>query len=190
MLYFGLSGSVKLSSKTKGYLKTEGRLSDYTVYSADDKEITYRLVYTYTVDGNKYTVSTDYGTGVIPPENTMHLIRYDPDDPSKAVVIGGDSYSFLIVMGIMFTAVPTVMFLGILVISGRLDISKFDFLGLIIGIVLIVVSFGFIYLASGSLSIISAFEHIGFLMIIPCLLIAAGTFTVVKALFLKEKKEK
>ena len=190
MLFFGIKETAELGIKTKGYTETEGYLSDYTIYSADDDGTTYRLVYTYTVNGTKYTVSTDYGTGTIPPMNTAHKIMYDSADPEKAVVVGGSSNAMLMFGGVMFTAVPVVIFLGILVITGHLDISGFDFLGIIIGVVLISVSYIIIYIISGSLSLMRAFEHIGFLTAIPAMLIAAGAFVVIKIVFLGIKKKK
>lgn len=188
MLFFGIKETTELGIRTKGYVETEGYLSDYTVYSADDDETTYRLIYAYTVDGTEYTVSTDYGTGTIPPMNTARKIMYDPADPAKAVVVGGSSNAMLMFGGVMFTAVPVVIFLGILVITGRLDISGFDFLGFIIGIVLIAVSYIVIYIISGSLSLVKAFEHMGFLTAIPAMLIAAGAFVIIKTVFLGIKE--
>ena len=188
MLFFGIKETTELGIRTKGYVETEGYLSDYAVYSADDDGTTYRLVYTYTVSGTEYTVSTDYGTGMLPPMNAARKIMYDPADPAKAVVVGGSSNAMLMFGGVMFTAVPVVIFLGILVITGRLDISGFDFLGFIIGIVLIAVSYIVIYIISGSLSLVKAFEHMGFLMAIPAMLIAAGAFVVIKTVFLGIKE--
>lgn len=188
MLFFGIKETTELGIKMKGYVETEGYLSDYAVYSSDDDGTTYRLIYAYTVDEMEYTVSTDYGTGTIPPMNTARKIMYDPADPAKAVVAGGSSNAMLMFGGVMFTAVPVVIFLGILVITGRLDISGFDFLGFIIGIVLIAVSYIVIYIISGSLSLVKAFEHMGFLTAIPVMLIAAGAFVVIKTVFLGIKE--
>ena len=188
MLFFGIKETTELGIKMKGYVETEGYLSDYAVYSADDDGTTYRLVYTYTVSGTEYTVSTDYGTGMLPPMNAARKIMYDPADPAKAVVVGGSSNAMLMFGGVMFTAVPVVIFLGILVITGRLDISGFDFLGFIIGIVLIAVSYIVIYIINGSLSLVKAFEHMGFLTAIPAMLIAAGAFVVIKTVFLGIKE--
>lgn len=188
MLFFGIKETTELGIKMKGYVETEGYLSDYAVYSSDDDGTTYRLIYAYTVDEMEYTVSTDYGTGTIPPMNTARKIMYDPADPAKAVVAGGSSNAMLMFGGVMFTAVPVVIFLGILVITGRLDISGFDFLGFIIGIVLIAVSYIVIYIINGSLSLVKAFEHMGFLMAIPAMLIAAGAFVVIKTVFLGIKE--
>lgn len=188
MLFFGIKETTELGIKMKGYVETEGYLSDYAVYSSDDDGTTYRLIYAYTVDEMEYTVSTDYGTGTIPPMNTARKIMYDPADPAKAVVAGGSSNAMLMFGGVMFTAVPVVIFLGILVITGRLDISGFDFLGFIIGIVLIAVSYIVIYIISGSLSLVKAFEHMGFLTAIPAMLIAAGAFVIIKTVFLGIKE--
>lgn len=184
MLFFGIKETTELGIKMKGYVETEGYLSDYAVYSSDDDGTTYRLIYAYTVDEMEYTVSTDYGTGTIPPMNTACKIMYDPADPGKAVIAGGSSNSILMLGGVMFTAVPAVIFLGILVITGRLDISGFDFFGFIIGVVLIAVSYIIIYIISGSLSVVRAFEHMGFLTAIPVMFIAVGVFLIIKTVFL------
>ena len=190
MLFFGIKETTELGIKTKGYVETEVYLSDYTVYSSDDDGTTYRLIYAYTVDGTEYTVSTDYGTGTLPPMNTARKIMYNPADSGRAVIAGGSSNAMLMFGGVMFTAVPAVIFLGILVITGRLDISGFDFLGFIIGIILIAVSYIVIYIISGSLSLVRAFEHMGFLTAIPVMFIAAGAFLIIKTVFLGIKKKK
>ena len=40
MLFFGIKETAELGIRMKGYVETEGYLSDYTVYSADDDETT------------------------------------------------------------------------------------------------------------------------------------------------------
>ena len=45
MLFFGIKETTELGIKMKGYVETEGYLSDYAVYSSDDDGTTYRLIY-------------------------------------------------------------------------------------------------------------------------------------------------
>lgn len=66
MLYFGISNSFKNFSKTNNYVKTIGYFVDYEIYNSDEDGTTYKLIYSYNVNNKEYTVSTDYGTNMIP----------------------------------------------------------------------------------------------------------------------------
>ncbi len=60
-LYFGIKDTYKLNNITKEYSTTNGYFKDYDIYSKSKDGITYKLIYTYEVDGKEYTVATDYG---------------------------------------------------------------------------------------------------------------------------------
>ena len=87
-LFFGIKENFQLNKTTKDYLTTNGYFSDYHIYRIDKEETTYELIYTYEVKGKNYTVSTNYGTNYIPEENSVREVKYDPDDPSKSILVG------------------------------------------------------------------------------------------------------
>lgn len=70
MLFFGINGKIELDRCIKGYAVTEGYLIDTEVYierstsTRRHRSNTYQLTYIYEVDGQEYTVKTDYGTGI------------------------------------------------------------------------------------------------------------------------------
>ena len=100
IVLFSLGIRNTVSDQTKGYEKTTGRLVDYTLYEAGGYDAarktetadTYRLIYNYTVNGETYTLSTDYGTSFVPSFGSETEILYNPKNPGDSV-IGGPNQS-------------------------------------------------------------------------------------------------
>lgn len=100
IVLFSLGIRNTVSDKAKGYEKTTGRLVDYTLYEAGGYDAarktetadTYRLIYSYTVNGETYTLSTDYGTSIVPSFGSETEILYNAENPGEAVV-GGPNQS-------------------------------------------------------------------------------------------------
>lgn len=63
-LYFGIKDTCKLNKITKEYNTTNGYFKDYDIYNKSKDGITYKLIYIYEVDGNEYTLTTDYGVRI------------------------------------------------------------------------------------------------------------------------------
>lgn len=70
-------------------------------------EGTYRLIYTYQVDGQEYTVSTDMGVGMVPEYGSVKEIQYNPKNPDDAFISGPNSHLFKIFFGLFFIAIPS-----------------------------------------------------------------------------------
>ena len=136
MLYFGISGVYKLNNKTKNFKETTGYFTDYTIYSVDRDGATYKLIYSYTVDGKQYTISSDLGTGIIPNKGSTKTIKYNPNNPRNAVIVGVNSQTFLIFIGLLFTFVPLIIILGFFRIFDKVKL-KVDLMGIFIGIFLV-----------------------------------------------------
>ena len=117
MLSLGISDTLELSKSTKGYEITTGYFSDYSLYSEGGYDAarkthtsdTYSLTYNYNVDGREYTITTDYGTSFVPEKGSEREIRYNPDAPSEAVIVGSSSGSILIFMGLFFIIIPVII---------------------------------------------------------------------------------
>ena len=64
LMFFSISGNIRKKEAMETYETTDGYLIDHERYSHHKKNRTktYRLTYSYTVDGVAYEVSTDYGT--------------------------------------------------------------------------------------------------------------------------------
>ena len=193
MLFFGIKDVVHEHNIAEGYQETDGYYSGSSIYASDEDGVTYRLTYTYVVDGKEYGVSTDYGTQIIPKENSTRTVKYDPADPSQAFIAAAGTGHMLIIMGLMFIGVPLIILFGMLYVMGYVQNFLHNVLDVGVGIVLIVGGCGAIYLITGELSLIKMFTSVRaeyiLPLFIPVLLIAAGMFQFVKTLVAKCRKK-
>lgn len=172
MLYFGISNSFKNFSKTNNYVKTIGYFVDYEIYDSDEDGTTYKLIYSYNVNNKEYTVSTDYGTNMIPKEGSSRTIKYNPSNPSEAIISGGSSEILLLLIGIMFTMIPFVIFINMSPkIKEKLDNLNFNVTTLLIGIVFLIVGFMALYMMTGTFSIIEMYKSFSLNYLIPYLIL-------------------
>lgn len=189
-LFFGIKETVQLNKTTKDYLTTNGYFSDYHIYRIDKEETTYELIYTYEVKGKNYTVSTNYGTNYIPEENSVREVKYDPDDPSKSILVGTNNYNFLIYFGAFFALGSFAFILGGLYIKGVFDKIKIDIMGLYFGFCFFLIGIGIILFQNGTTtSLLETIKAFGAWIIIPILFIIVGLFQIIKCLFLKPAKK-
>lgn len=92
ILSFGITSTIKLRMISKNYKPTVGYLVDYSLYSKGSYNIagtmqtsaSYRLIYNYNVAGQKYTISTDYGTSSIPELGSTREIKYNSNNPKRS----------------------------------------------------------------------------------------------------------
>lgn len=106
--FIGLRG---LYNFDKGYIKTSGIYESKEIYSIpDDEGITYSLIYSYEVNGEKYYIQTDYGTSIIPKKGSTVNIYYNPKNPNEAKIIGDKTSYIAIGFGIIFIIVPPLIF--------------------------------------------------------------------------------
>ena len=172
MLYFGISNSFKNFSKTNNYVKTIGYFVDYEIYNSDEDGTTYKLIYSYNVNNKEYTVSTDYGTNMIPKEGSSRTIKYNPSNPSEAIISGGSSEILLLLIGIMFTMIPFVIFINMSPkIKEKLDNLNFNVTTLLIGIVFLIIAFMALYMMTGTFSIIEMYKSFSLNYLIPYLIL-------------------
>lgn len=189
-LFFGIRDTYKLNEKTKGYLTTEGYFKDYSIYTIDKDETTYKLIYIYKVDEKEYTITTDYGieTKFLPEINSKREIKYDPNNPSEAILSGTNRNNFLIYFGAFFTLGGSVFVLAALYIKGVFDKLKIDIMGIYVGIVCIIIGIGIILFQNGTTSyLLGTIKSLGIWILIPVLLIVSGIWLTIKSLFLKNK---
>lgn len=86
-LWFGIKDTYKLNKITREYSTTNGYFKDYEIYNKSRDGITYRLFYTYEIEEKEYTIATDYGVGMIPEKNSIREVKYNPDNPSEAILV-------------------------------------------------------------------------------------------------------
>ncbi len=189
MLFFGISGAVHQNQITKSYDTIDGYFTDYSIYSSDEDGTTYRLTYSYVLNYQEYTVSTDYGVGSIPEPGSVKTIKYNPKNPEEAVIVGSNQNSFLILMGILFTFVPLFIAYGALTTFGYLKRFPEKVVSIGIGILFTVIGVGIIYLQAGGFSIQEAVASLSFWIVIPLLFIVVGIYQTVRSIFSKKNAE-
>ena len=179
--------------KTKGYEAVDGYYIDHELYSEAKttgrrhKQATYALVYTYTVDGQSYTVKTDYGTGVLPDYGSVKMIRYNPADPAQAVVSGTNGPIIMMFIGLMFVLIPLVFIFFALMLKGTFDRLKINVMDIVAGGVLAIVGGGFIYIIADGFSLKRLWEMAGPVSLIPLLLLVVGLMVVFRGIFGQKK---
>lgn len=185
LFVIGIKDTYQLNQTTKNYVTTDGYFVDYDIYSSDEDGVTYKLIYTYRVEDSEYTVSTDYGVGSIPEQNSIRKVNYDPADPSKAVLVGTNNNNFLIYFGLFFILGSMVFILAWLQMKGVFDRFKIDVMGLYFGIVFFLIGIGILFFQGGlSSSFLESLKALGLWVIIPILFIVVGLFQTIKCLFL------
>lgn len=189
MLFFGIRDTYRLNSKTKDYITTTGYFNNYDVFNVDEDGITYKLTYIYTVDGNEYLVTTDYGTNYIPEPNSSRKIKYNPNNPEEAILTGTNSKNGLIYGGAFFTFGSLTFILAALSVLGYFDKFKVDIVGAYIGLLFFIIGIGIILLQTGTTtSLIETIKSFGLWILIPIMFIIVGIYQFVKSLLHKNKK--
>ncbi len=186
LLVIGIKDTYRLSKISKDYLTTNGYFNDYEIYNRDRDGVTYKLSYVYEVKGKKYNVSTNYGTGSIPEKNSVRKVKYNPDNPKEAILVGTNSSNFLIFFGGFFTLGGLAFVLGALHIRGAFDRFKIDVIGTYLGLAFLIIGIGIILVQYGTASsFIETIKSLGFWIIIPLLFVIIGGIQTVKCLFVK-----
>lgn len=185
-LYFGLKDTYILNKITREYMTTNGYFRDYDIYNTSKDGTTYKLFYTYEIDEKEYTISTDYGVGYIPETNSVREIKYNPNNPDEAIIVGTNSSNFLIFFGAFFTLGGTAFVLVALQMKGLFDTVKIDVVGTYIGFVMLIVGAGIVLFQTGTTSsFIETIKIMGFWFLIPVLFTGIGIFQIIKCLYRK-----
>ncbi len=189
MLFFGIRDTYNLNKETKKYITTTGYFYHYDIYKSDKHGTTYKLTYIYVVDDQEYSITTDYGTNYIPNENSIREVKYNPDNPEKAVLIGTNNKNILIFIGAFFVLLSLTFVLVALSISGYFDKFKFDIIGTYIGAIFLIIGIGIMLFQNGTtMSLIETIKSLSFWILIPLIFIVVGIFQIVNCLFFKRNK--
>lgn len=181
--FLGIRQLNKTHKMTEGYEKTTGYFVTYDV-NYGENGTSYQLYYRYDTSDGSYVASATSSTSVIPKQDSIRTVFYDPDDPENAVVAGSGSGPFLIVIGLLFLLVSLMILIAMLSSFGLFPNFLPHLLDLGIGITFMVIGFGVIYLIGGSFSIVRLFQTVPLylipLMAIPVFMVAAGGYLFVK----------
>lgn len=190
LLIFGIRDTYRLNKATENYDTAEAFLSDDGTFDSNIKGGTHRLTYTYVVNGEIYTVSTDYETGAIPESGSTRTVKYNPDNPEEAVLAGANGNKMMIYMGAFFVLVALVFIVTGLTVLGCFDKLKIDVMGAVFGLAFATVGSGIIAFAAGNAGSLSGgIKSFGPFILIPIIFVAVGVLTLFKALFLNKNED-
>ncbi len=207
---FGLGIYENVTSPTKDYTETTGYFCYSDLASAEHYDsqknanvsATYYLTYKYFVNGESYTVTSDYTTAFVPSVNEEIQILYDSENPSKAVIGGtGKRSTYLTMIGIFFIlgSVPFLFAFLPHKETEKKDKKKkaktsVNVAGVLFGSIIAVVGYGAISIICGTLSPVGILNYIdsSFVlpMLIPFLMIGVGLFSVITSIFFNKKTNK
>ncbi len=191
----GVMSTIRNKEYTKYYVETKGVFSGTDIYSSDYDGTTYSLQYEYVVDGEKYYIATDYGTGIIPKDGTVKTIRYNPDNPSEAVIAGNTTSMIFYVIGFMFFFIPLVFIVtesNSKEADERKRKMKERLIPILMGVIFAGLGIGVYFLmCSGSddISLKSAWNTSGFLIVIPILFAVVGIYILFSSILPRKAKE-
>ena len=214
LVLFSLGVRDAVSNSTRGYREVTGYLTDYTLQEAGgydpqrrtETADTYRLVYRYNVDGQAYTLVTSYSTSFVPSHGSEATILYNPENPAESVIGGPNrSENHLIFIGLFFLFCSLPFFLPFLPKRKKEKGSKrtarrapskgaaVDWVGLVLGLFLIGISYGSLAMISSSYSPAGIaryyVESFHIMLLVPLLMIAAGALLLCRSLpFFRKKK--
>ena len=105
----GILLNVNANKISKNYVEVIGYYKDKIYASTDDGTKLYNLEYLYTVNGDQYVIETDYITNIIPKYGSEKKIKYNPENPSEAIISGFNSYYIMIITGIGFLIISSIL---------------------------------------------------------------------------------
>lgn len=183
MLFIGIKDTYKLNQKTKNYITTKGYYNDYEIYISDKDGTTYKLTYIYIVDGIEYEVSTDYGTNYIPDKNSVRDVKYNPDNPSKSMLVGLNNKKVLIYFGAFFVLGSIPFILVGLMMLGLFDKVKIDIIGTYVGFAFLIVGIGIVLIQNAeTMSLLETIKTMKLWIFIPIMFIVVGVYQIVNCL--------
>lgn len=91
-------------SKYDHYIETQGTVIGYR-RNPTSRESVFVPIVEYYVDGERYTVIGEIYTSNLPKVGTTEIVKYDPNDPSEAVLpsVNHAAYKFMIAIGSFFS---------------------------------------------------------------------------------------
>lgn len=109
---------------------------------------------------------------MIPKEGSTRTIKYNPSNPGESIISGGSSDMVLLLIGIMFTMIPIIMFINISPkVKEKVEKLNFNLTSLLIGIVFLMIGLMALYMMTGTFSIIEIYKSFRLNYLIPYLIL-------------------
>lgn len=112
----GIFMKINHAEKLETYQPINATITDYyeRVDYDDDgyAEYTYYPIYTFEVDGHRYRVEDNVGSGWIPDIGSKELILYNPENPYEFIHPNDSAGTFLIIFGGIFGGVAIILFVA------------------------------------------------------------------------------
>lgn len=183
ILFLGIKDTYVINKKTKNYIYAVGYFKDYKIYSVDKDGTTYKLIYTYIVNDKKYEITTDYGSGYIPKQNSTRKVKYNPKNPKQAILIGMNRNNLLIFMESFFTFGSLLYIFIQLQRKGYLYKFKIDIIKLYGGVLFLLLGIGIILIQNGmTMSLMETLNSLKLWILIPVMFIIGGASQIIKCI--------
>ena len=98
---------------TSGYIQTEAYLIKYTEPNSNDA---YKGIYEYEVDGEKYTITSNFASNVRSMFDEDIIVKYNPQNPEIATIVDDDGLAILGGIGTIFLSVPVFIIIIVIII--------------------------------------------------------------------------
>ena len=107
ILAFGIKNFGTAKFKQDNYIGTTAYVVSYEECELDDST-GYRYVAEYEVERSKYKISGNSCSSWMPKRKTVQ-VKYNPEDPSDAVIAGDTSHYFILSIGVLFIGCGIIM---------------------------------------------------------------------------------
>lgn len=162
LLCLGVLNWLAVKEETKDYKEVSGHFMSASIYSQSEDGTSYSLTYYYIVDGEEYQITTSYGTGMVPKKDSTRTIIYNPNHPEEARIVGGEGFVILLLVGLMFTVIPTLFLIDTFSKKSKdKKPSRFSFFAFGMGVFLFTLCYGILYMMTGTFSFIQMFRMYG-----------------------------
>ena len=198
LLCLGILNWLDVKEETKDYKEVTGHFMNVDIYRQDEDGTSYSLTYYYIVNGEKYQITTSYGTGMVPKKDSTRTIIYNPDNPEEARIVGGESFVILLLVGLMFTVIPALFLIETLRKKTKdKKPSRFSFFAFGMGVFLFTLCYGILYMMTGTFSFVQMFQMYGIGLLVSAfvliILMLVGVYfmvmSVYQAITYKEKNK-
>ena len=125
----------------------------------------------------------NYGTNYIPDENSLREVKYNPNNPEQAILVGSNSKNGLIYAGTFFTFGALTFVIVGLSILGVFDKIKIDIVRTYIGCLFTIIGIGIVLLQNGTtMSFIETLKNMKLWILIPIMFVVVGIHQLIQGL--------